>query len=114
MNDCIFCRIINGDIPSSTIYETDSVKVFKDINPKAPVHLLIVPKKHIADTNDINEANINAVSACMLAIKKVAGLSGVLESGYRIISNCGNDSGQMVDHLHFHLLGGINMGDKIL
>lgn len=114
MNDCIFCKIINGDIPSSTIFETDSVKVFKDINPEAPVHLLIVPKKHIADTNSINESNIEIVSDCMLAIKKAAELSGVLESGYRIISNCGKDSGQLVNHLHFHLLGGINMGERIL
>lgn len=114
MSDCIFCKIINGDIPSSTVYETDTVKVFKDINPAAPVHLLVVPKVHIADINDIDETNISVVSECMFAIKKAAELSGVLDSGYRIISNCGKDSGQMVDHLHFHLLGGVNMGAKIL
>lgn len=114
MSECIFCKIIDGDIPSSTIYETDKVKVFKDINPAAPVHLLVVPKVHISDINDINETNVSVVYECIFAIKKAAELTGISESGYRIISNSGKDSGQMIDHLHFHLLGGVNMGEKIL
>ena len=114
MNDCIFCKIINGEIPSDTVYENETVKVFKDINPVAPVHLLIVPKVHIADINDIDEVNAAYVTDCMLAVKKVAEIAGISESGYRVISNCGKDAGQLVDHLHFHLIGGIHMGEKII
>ncbi len=114
MSDCIFCKIIDGEIPSDTVYETETIKVFKDINPVAPVHLIIVPKIHIEDLNGLNKTNAGVVVDCMLGAKKVAEISGISESGYRVISNCGEDGGQSVQHLHFHVVGGIPMGEKIL
>lgn len=114
MSGCIFCRIIGGDIPSETIYENETVKVFKDINPVAPVHLIIVPKKHIDDFNSLDETDAPVIADCMLAAKKAAELSGLRENGYRIIGNCGEDAGQSVRHLHFHLIGGVAMGERIL
>ena len=114
MSDCIFCKIIDGEIPSDTVYETEKIKVFKDINPVAPVHLIIVPKIHIEDLNSLNEENGGVVVDCMLAAKKVAEISGISESGYRVISNCGEDGGQTVQHLHFHVIGGVSMGERIL
>ena len=114
MSGCIFCRIIGGDIPSDTIYENETVKVFKDINPVAPVHLIIVPKKHIDDINELDETNAHVIADCMLAVKKAAAITGISDAGYRVISNCGEDAGQSVQHLHFHLIGGIAMGERIL
>lgn len=114
MSDCIFCKIIAGEIPSTTIFENDKVKVFKDINPAAPVHLLIVPKMHIADINALDEDNADVIADCMLAVKKAAKMSGIDQRGYRLISNTGKDGGQSVDHLHFHLIGGVAMGERIL
>lgn len=114
MSNCIFCGIIKGEIPSDTVYETETIKVFKDIKPVAPVHLIVVPKIHIEDLNSLNETNADVVTECMIAAKKVAEISGISESGYRVISNCGEDGGQSVQHLHFHVIGGISMGDKIL
>ncbi len=114
MSDCIFCKIINGEIPSDTVYETDSIKVFKDINPAAPVHLVIVPKVHIESINSLDDTNSEVAADCMLAAKKAAEISDISESGYRVISNCGEDAGQTVKHLHFHLIGGVSMGERIL
>ena len=114
MSDCIFCKIINGDIPSTKVYETDEVIVFKDINPVAPVHLLVVPKEHIKDINDLTADNVDITVNCMLAVKKAAEISGIAESGYRVISNCGKDGGQQVDHLHYHLIGGVPLGEKLI
>lgn len=114
MSGCIFCRIIGGDIPSDTVYENETVKVFKDISPVAPVHLIIVPKLHIDSLNTLDETNAAVIADCMLAAKKAAGITGVAESGYRLISNCGADAGQSVEHLHFHLVGGTAMGERIL
>ncbi|MCK5759205.1 MAG: histidine triad nucleotide-binding protein [Clostridiales bacterium] len=114
MSDCIFCKIIDGEIPSDTVYETEKIKVFKDINPVAPIHLIIVPKIHIEDLNSLDETNASVVTDCILAAKKVAEISGISENGYRVISNCGEDGGQSVQHLHFHVVGGISMGEKIL
>lgn len=114
MSDCIFCKIIKGDIPSDTVYEDEEVKVFKDINPVAPVHLVIVPKTHIPDMNGIDESNAHLIGRCMLAAKKAAAAAGVDKSGYRIINNCGPGAGQTVMHLHFHLVGGVEMGEKLL
>jgi len=114
MSDCIFCRIIKGEIPSDTVYENESVKVFKDINPVAPVHLIIVPKIHINDTEDINDQNKSAVAECLNAVKVAAELAGVEKSGYRLISNYGSDGGQTVNHLHFHLIGGIKMKEGLI
>jgi histidine triad (HIT) family protein len=114
MSDCIFCRIIAGEIPSETVLETEHVKVFKDINPVAPVHLIIVPKMHINDTEDINDENKAAVAECLNAVKVAAKLSGVEKSGYRVISNYGSDGGQTVNHLHFHLIGGVKMREGLI
>jgi histidine triad (HIT) family protein len=114
MSDCIFCRIIEGELPSDTVYETETVKVFKDINPVAPVHLIIVPKMHIEDLNSVNEINRDLVADCMEAVKVVAGISGILERGYRVISNSGDDGCQSVNHLHFHVIGGVKMKEGLI
>ena len=126
MEDCIFCKIANGEI-GKLVYENDFVAAFDDLNPQAPVHTLIVPKKHIENIEDlhIGEGNCNHgenedhekpcdgkyIKEIFKAIKEVAKLKGVSESGYRIISNCGKDAGQTVMHLHFHLLAGKEMGE---
>ena len=103
MNDCLFCRIIAGEIPSTKVYENDRVYAFRDINPQAPVHVLIVPKKHMAN---ILECDGETAEALTEAIRKIAAQEGVSESGFRVISNCGRDGAQSVNHLHVHLLGG--------
>ncbi len=114
MDDCLFCKIIKKEIPSSIIYEDEYVLAFKDINPVTPIHVLIIPKKHIKDCNEINDENVLYVSKCMMAIKEVARICNVEKSGYRVISNTGVDGGQAVHHLHFHLLGGVKLGTKIV
>ena len=114
MEDCLFCKIIKGDIPSTKVYEDEFVYAFKDINPEAPVHILVVPKKHIKSINEIEEIDKNLIGKIFFAIKKIAKEQGVAEQGYRVISNCGKDAGQTVMHLHFHILGGRKLGEKIL
>lgn len=106
MADCLFCKIVKGEIPSAKVYEDEKVYAFNDISPQAPVHVLIVPKEHISSANDLSEENISVVSDIFLAAKKIAREKSISEKGYRIISNCGEDGGQSVGHLHFHLLGG--------
>lgn len=102
--DCLFCKIAVGEIPSSKIYEDDSVFAFHDIDPKAPVHFLVIPKAHIASVDDLDEGNAAVVSRIFLTIRRIAGELG-LENGYRVVTNCGEDGGQTVGHLHFHVLG---------
>lgn len=106
MNDCLFCKIIKGEIPSSVVYEDDKVFAFNDIQPQAPVHILIIPKKHIKNVNEIDEENSNIVAHIFEVAAKIAKEKGLDEGGYRIITNCGKNAGQTVFHLHFHLLGG--------
>ena len=106
MEDCIFCKIINGDIPSKKVYEDDKVYAFYDIEPAAPVHVLVVPKEHIANVNEINENNADIIAHIFTVINKLVKELGISETGYRIINNCGKDGGQTVHHLHFHILGG--------
>ena len=106
MEDCIFCKIINGEIPSEKVYEDDTVLGFKDINPAAPVHVLIIPKKHIESINDLTEEDSNIIAHIYLVAKKIANEFGLKEKGYRIVTNCGEKAGQTVPHIHFHLLGG--------
>ena len=106
MADCLFCKIASGEIPSKKVYEDENVFAFHDINPNAPVHVLVIPKKHIASMNEVNPDTIGTVSEVLLAIPKVAAMVGLTENGYRVISNCGKDAGQTVPHLHFHILGG--------
>lgn len=110
--DCLFCSIIKGDIPSAKVYEDEFVYAFKDINPNAKVHVLVVPKTHIESADRIDESNIDAVAKVMLAIPKVAALCG-LSDGYRVITNVGEDGGQTVKHIHFHILGGEKLPVKL-
>ena len=114
MNDnCLFCRIISGEIPSAKVYEDEYVYAFRDINPQAPVHVLVVPKAHIASAAAVNAENSVYVARCFEAIAKIAGSEG-LSRGYRVITNCGEDGGQSVMHLHFHLIGGVKLTEKIV
>ncbi len=114
MEDCLFCKIIAGKIPSKKVFENEYVLAFEDIEPVAPVHVLIIPKVHISDTNDINDENIIYVSEIYKAVKEIAKICNVAEDGYRLICNCGKNGGQTVHHLHFHMLGGRELGDKIV
>ncbi|MGB9680072.1 MAG: histidine triad nucleotide-binding protein [Thermoanaerobacteraceae bacterium] len=106
MEDCIFCKIVNREIDSNIIYEDDLVVAFPDINPQAPVHILIVPKVHLSNLLEINEENKNIVGHSYIVAKEIAKMYNIDKKGYRIVSNCGNDGGQTVNHIHFHLLGG--------
>ena len=105
MSDCLFCKIIAGEIPSTKVYEDDSVLAFRDIAPQAPCHVLVIPKNHIADVNGITAENSAIVAHIFRVIPQIAKAEG-LENGYRVVSNCGSDAGQTVQHLHFHILGG--------
>ena len=111
--DCIFCRIIAGEIPSEKVYEDELIYAFKDINPQAPVHVLVIPKTHIESADCINKANSDLVKAVFEAIPKVAAASG-LENGYRVITNIGEDGCQTVRHMHFHVLGGAKLPENIV
>ena len=102
--DCLFCKIINGEIPSTLIYEDEKVIAFNDINPQAPVHFLVIPKEHIKSANAVNEENKELMGHIIFVASKIAKEEG-LDDGYRIINNCGDDGGQTVDHIHFHILG---------
>ena len=104
--DCLFCKIINGEIPSAKVYEDEKVFAFRDIEPQAPVHILIIPKEHIKCANDINEENCAIVGHIFSVAAKIAQQEGIAEDGYRIVNNCGEGGGQTVGHLHFHMLGG--------
>ncbi len=110
--DCLFCRIIAGEIPSAKVYENEHVYAFKDINPNAPVHVLIVPKTHISSIDEINDANAAVVTEVLKVIPEIAKICG-LGNGYRVITNVGEDGGQSVKHLHFHLLGGTKLSIKL-
>ena len=103
---CLFCRIVGGEIPSDIVYQDESVLVFRDLNPQAPHHLLIVPRKHIATTLDIDDTDMELIGHVYRVAAKVAFELGFAESGFRIVNNCKEDGGQTVWHLHFHLLGG--------
>ena len=113
MDNCLFCKIIKGEIPSTKVYEDEAVYAFRDINPQAPVHILVVPKQHIASADEIDGSNSGCAAKCFEAIAKIAKDEG-LNNGYRVINNCGEDGGQTVKHLHFHLLGGVKLGEKML
>ncbi len=110
--DCLFCKIIKGEIPSSKVYEDEFVYAFKDINPQAPVHVLVVPKTHICCADKIDASNSGEVAHVFEAIPKIAKLSG-LENGYRVINNCGEDGCQTVKHIHFHVLGGKKLPENM-
>ena len=114
MEDCIFCKIIERKIPSTIVYEDDKVLAFKDISPVAPVHVVIVPKQHIANVNALTSENASVLGDIHLAAKKIAEEAGIADKGYRLINNCGADAGQTVFHLHYHLIGGLKLGAKII
>ena len=113
MENCLFCKIIAGDIPSTKVYEDEMVYAFRDINPQAPTHVLVVPKTHVADVADTDRLDDAALAACIRACRKVALQEGLTERGFRVVSNCGEDAFQSVRHLHFHVLGGRKMGENM-
>ena len=110
--DCLFCKIINGDIPSKKVYEDDFVFAFYDIAPQAPVHILVIPKVHIPSMDGVTAENADVVAKIFTVIPKIAAEAG-LSGGYRVISNCGDDACQSVKHLHFHILGGRQLADSM-
>ena len=111
-NDCLFCAIAAGEIPSAKVYEDENVYAFRDINPQAPTHILVIPKEHIASVAELNDDNRDIAARCLVAAGKIAARED-LDGGYRIISNCGDDAGQTVKHLHFHILGGKRLNDQM-
>ncbi len=114
MNDCIFCKIIKGEIPSEKVYEDDDILAFKDIQPAAPIHVLVIPKKHISTLMEIEDEDTELMGKIIQTTKKIAKQLNIEENGFRLIANCGPDSGQEVMHIHFHLLAGRKMGPKII
>ncbi len=110
---CIFCKIANKEIPSDCVYETENIIAFRDLNPQAPVHILIVPKIHIDSMNDINSENSAVISEIFETVNKIAEQEDIKDSGYRVISNCGEDGCQSVQHLHFHLVGGRKLSETL-
>lgn len=106
VEDCIFCKIIKGEIPCEKIYEDDIVLSFKDISPGAPSHVLIIPKKHISSLNEVTDEDSKIVAHVFIVLKEIVKKLGINETGYRIVSNCGEQGGQTVEHIHFHVLGG--------
>jgi len=114
MTDCLFCRIVAGEIPSQRVYEDEHVYAFRDITPQAPVHILIIPKEHIVDSlADLTAESSPLAAKCLEAAAKIAKTEG-LQGGFRVIANSGADGGQTVFHLHFHLLGGKPLGDGLV
>ena len=110
--DCLFCKIINGDIPSNKVYEDNMILAFHDISPMAPVHVLVIPKQHIANADGVNEENSKYIAHIFEKIPPIAKVAGIT-NGYRVITNCGEDGCQSVMHLHFHILGGTKLPEKM-
>lgn len=114
MSECLFCKIINKEIPAKIVFENDKIIAFEDIYKCTPVHILIVPKQHIESVLKLDDSNIEIVGEIFLSINIIAKKIGIDSSGFRIITNCGDDGGQTVKHLHYHLLGGQNLGTKLI
>lgn len=114
MEDCLFCKIAEGKIPSTKVYEDEEILAFKDINPVAPVHILVIPKKHIASLSHMESGDEVLVGKIYAVINKIAEEQGFKEDGFRVIVNCGKNGGQEVMHLHFHILAGKKLGTKIV
>lgn len=114
MEDCVFCKIIKGEIPSERVYEDNEIIAIKDINPAAPIHILVIPKKHIPTLLDVNDEDNYLIGKIYKTINKIAKDIGIENDGFRVIANCGKDSGQEVMHIHFHLLAGKKLGEKIV
>jgi histidine triad (HIT) family protein len=114
MENCIFCMIINREIPSTVVYEDEKVMAFHDIKPVTPVHVVIIPKQHIANVKEITAENGTMLLDIHLAANKVAEILGISDRGYRLVTNCGPEAGQTVFHLHYHLIGGRDLGPKLV
>ena len=114
MNDCLFCKIINKEIPSTVVYEDEEILAFRDIHPVTPVHILVIPKKHITSLVELEKEDEAVIGRIYTVINEIAKKEGILEKGFRVIVNCGKDGGQEVKHLHFHLLGGKKLGAKVV
>lgn len=113
MESCLFCKIVKGEIPSTKVYEDEDILAFNDINPAAPIHILIIPKKHITSLAYMKKEDEQIIGKIYGVINKIAEEKGFKEKGYRVIVNCGEDGGQEIMHLHFHLLAGAKFGEKI-
>ena len=114
MEDCLFCKIIKGEIPSKKVYEDEEILAFHDIDPAAPIHILVIPKKHITSLAHLEKEDEEVVGKIFGVINKIAEEQGFKEDGYRVITNCGKNGGQEVMHLHFHILAGKKLGEKIV
>ena len=112
MDNCLFCKIIKGEIPSTKVYEDEKILAFRDIAPQAPTHILVIPKEHIGGVDELNESNSAVVSHIFVKIAEIAKNEG-LANGYRVVSNVGEDGGQTVRHLHFHIIGGAKLSEKM-
>lgn len=113
MDDCIFCKIVSGEMASTIVYKDDQVTAFRDINPVAPTHILVVPNKHIASTNDVREEDEQLLGHLLTVVKPIADQEGITDTGYRLIINTGPDANQVVFHLHLHILGGQHMKHRM-
>lgn len=109
MDECLFCKIVEGEVPATVVYKDEQVMAFRDINPVAPTHILVVPNRHIASTNEVTVQDEQLLGHMLAVVKPIAELEGVAESGYRLIINTGPDGGQVIFHLHLHLIGGQHM-----
>jgi histidine triad (HIT) family protein len=110
MNDCLFCKIIDGEIPADMVFQSDAVIAFRDINPQAPTHILVIPRRHISTINDITDDDTQLVGGLFTAAREIAAQEGLVDVGYRVVMNCGEGAGQSVFHIHLHLLGGRALG----
>lgn len=113
MEDCIFCKIVKKEIDSTIVYEDEEILAFKDIHPVTPIHILVIPKKHISSAMEVSKEDQIVIGKMFLVIQKLAKQLGIEEKGFRVINNCGEDGGQEVKHFHFHLLGGTKLGTKL-
>ena len=109
-SDCLFCKIAAGDIPADVVFESDEVLAFRDVNPQAPTHVLIIPRKHIATINDLPVEDASIVGDLFLTAQQIAADEGIADAGYRVVMNCNKGAGQTVFHIHLHLLGGRQLG----
>ena len=109
MSDCLFCKIVTGDIPAEKVFENDHVIGFQDLNPQAPTHVLVIPKKHVSTINDLQDEDKALVGEMYMAARQIAADQGLAEKGYRTVMNCNEEAGQTVFHIHLHLLGGRRM-----
>jgi histidine triad (HIT) family protein len=111
--DCIFCKIVAGEIPSDSVYQDEEIIAFRDINPQAPVHIVIIPRKHIASLSDLSQSDSALVGRLVAIANKLAKEEGIADKGYRLVINCGKEGGQLVPHLHMHLVGGRRLSDQV-